>query len=63
MSFFTEAMRMVFPFAARPGGKPEANGAAGPGAPKAATEDGGDMDALRRQMADMEARLEALTRK
>jgi polyhydroxyalkanoate synthesis repressor PhaR len=57
MSFFTEAMRMFSPF---PQG--------GPGAPvatKAApqTEEPGDLDALKRQMADMQAKLDKLANK
>lgn len=64
MSFFTDAMRMVFPFAARPESRPEAEGKAEakPLEGKPAGEPG-DIEALRRQMADMEAKLDALTRK
>lgn len=61
MSFFTDAMRMVFPFAARPDAKPEGGGGAASVEPPGPA--GGDIEALRRQMADMEAKLDALTRK
>jgi polyhydroxyalkanoate synthesis repressor PhaR len=57
MSFFTEAMKMWSPFVP-PGGE-EAKGAV-PGAAPAA---GGDIDDLKKQMADMQAKLETLTRK
>jgi polyhydroxyalkanoate synthesis repressor PhaR len=52
MAFFTEAMRMFSPFAAkqREDGKAEGGDAAS------------DLDALKRQMADMQAKLEALSR-
>jgi polyhydroxyalkanoate synthesis repressor PhaR len=56
MSFFTEAMRMFSPFAKRPEGKPDPN-AGNTG------EEPNDLDALRRQMADMQAKLDALSRK
>jgi polyhydroxyalkanoate synthesis repressor PhaR len=51
MSFFTEAMRMFTPFAQPAEGKP------GTG------EGVSDLDALKRQMAEMQAKLEALSRK
>jgi len=56
MTFFTEAMRMFSPFAAqqREDGKIEG------GAPSGET--ASDLDALKRQMADMQAKLEALSR-
>jgi polyhydroxyalkanoate synthesis repressor PhaR len=56
MSFFTEAMRMFSPFP--PGG---------PGAPVPMTppqaEEPSDLDALKRQMADMQAKLDKLANK
>jgi polyhydroxyalkanoate synthesis repressor PhaR len=56
MTFFTEAMRMFAPFAPREEGK------AG-GKPTALDMEGaGDIDALKRQMADMQAKLDALAR-
>ena len=59
MGLFTEAMRMFSPFSAR-------DGAAKPG--EAASEGAGgeaasELDGLKRQMAEMQARLEALSRK
>ena len=54
MSFFTEAMRMFSPFAQRAGSAAEK-------ADKPA--EGGEIDSLKRQMADMQAKLEALSRK
>ena len=56
MSFFTEAMRMFSPFALRNEGKEGG---------KEQTPDGGagDLDTLKRQMADMQAKLDALSRK
>ena len=53
MAFFSEAMRMFTPFAQRGEGKGETGGAETPN----------DLDALKRQMADMQAKLEALSRK
>jgi polyhydroxyalkanoate synthesis repressor PhaR len=55
MAFFTEAMRMFTPFAGKSAAKAEGEEDAQPG--------GDDLDALRRQMADMQARLEALSKK
>jgi polyhydroxyalkanoate synthesis repressor PhaR len=56
MTFFTEAMRMFSPFAAqqREDGKIES------GTPSGDTAN--DLDTLKRQMADMQAKLEALSR-
>ena len=56
MTFFTEAMRIFSPFAAqqREDGKIEGGAPAG--------ETASDLDALKRQMADMQAKLEALSR-
>jgi polyhydroxyalkanoate synthesis repressor PhaR len=56
MSFFTEAMRMFSPFAQRNDGKESAKEQP-PGA------EAGDLDTLKRQMADMQAKLDALSRK
>jgi len=53
MAFFTEAMRIFTPFAA---GR-RAPGEAKPGA------EGGEIDALKTQMAEMQAKLDALSRK
>jgi polyhydroxyalkanoate synthesis repressor PhaR len=62
MGFFSEAMRMVFPFV--PGHVREpARELPPPEAKPATPEPPADLDALKRQMADMEARLEALSRK
>ena len=60
MAFFTEAMKMFSPFASKSEPKqPDGNTASGP-----ATAGGGDdLDSLRRQMAEMQAKLEALSRK
>jgi polyhydroxyalkanoate synthesis repressor PhaR len=53
LSFFTEAMRMFSPFAQqRKDGNPETQ-----------VEPQSDLDALKRQMADMQAKLDALSRK
>jgi polyhydroxyalkanoate synthesis repressor PhaR len=60
MAFFTEAMRMFSPFA--PGNRPEGKTNAAEPPPKL-PEGGSDLDALKRQMADMQARLDALSRK
>jgi polyhydroxyalkanoate synthesis repressor PhaR len=56
MSFFSEAMRMFSPFAQRPGGENDAKAEPKP-------EASGDLEALRRQMADMQAKLDKLARK
>jgi polyhydroxyalkanoate synthesis repressor PhaR len=56
MGFFTEAMRMFSPFAKRGEFKPGARDE--PGAPA-----GGDIDALKLQMADMQAKLDKLASK
>jgi polyhydroxyalkanoate synthesis regulator protein len=55
MAFFTEAMRMFTPFAQRGEGQGQATNGAEPSS--------GDLDTLKRQMADMQAKLEALSRK
>ncbi len=58
MGFFMEAMRMFTPLAARPDGT---KGEGKPAAPKAGG--GNDLDSLKQQMAEMQAKLEALSRK
>jgi len=56
MSFFSEAMRMFSPFANRDEkGEPKGGTPAKP--------EGGDIEGLKQQMADMQAKLEALSRK
>jgi polyhydroxyalkanoate synthesis repressor PhaR len=55
MSFFTDAMRMFAPFAKAPGGALETKSEQGEGT--------GDIEALKRQMADMQAKLDKLARK
>jgi polyhydroxyalkanoate synthesis repressor PhaR len=59
MSFFTEAMRMFSPFAKRNEAKGEEKDAQAEPKPGAAP----DIDSLRQQMADMQAKLDALSRK
>ncbi|MGO4572182.1 polyhydroxyalkanoate synthesis repressor PhaR [Microvirga sp. 2TAF3] len=56
MTFFSEAMRMFSPFAQRGTGSSEAK----TGAPG---ESADDLDALKRQMAEMQAKLDQLSRK
>jgi polyhydroxyalkanoate synthesis repressor PhaR len=60
MGFFTEAMRMFAPFAKRGEGNLEGPHDAGA---QANGEGSADLDALKRQMADMQAKLDALVRK
>jgi polyhydroxyalkanoate synthesis repressor PhaR len=60
MAFFAEAMKLFSPFAAK-GGAKEADPNAAAAAPPAAGAD--DLDSLKRQMAEMQAKLEALSRK
>ena len=57
VAFFSEAMRMFTPFA-----RPGETGAAPADPPRQAGEDG-DLDALKRQMADMQARLEEIAKR
>ena len=57
MGLFTEAMRMFTPFTGRPGGPFEPSRDSEPEA------ENGDLDALKRQMADMQAKLDELVRK
>jgi len=66
MSFFTEAMRMFAPFARRAEAETsgaESESAAQPSSAPAPEPQTGDLDTLKRQMADMQARLEALSKK
>ena len=56
MGFFSEAMRMFSPFAQRPAGENDAKAEPKP-------EASGDLEALKRQMADMQAKLDKLARK
>jgi polyhydroxyalkanoate synthesis repressor PhaR len=51
MAFFTEAMKLFNPFASRAETKPPA------------AKESDDLDGLKRQMAEMQAKLDALTRK
>ena len=60
MGFFTEAMRIFSPFAQRNSENREGRGDA-KAEPNGAGSD--DLDTLKRQMADMQARLEALSKK
>jgi polyhydroxyalkanoate synthesis repressor PhaR len=56
MSFFTEAMRMFSPFAQRQADEGEAK-------PDQKSESAGELETLKRQMADMQAKLDKLARK
>jgi polyhydroxyalkanoate synthesis repressor PhaR len=56
MSFFHEALRMFSPFPPKPEDKADTQG-------EKAAPPGGDFDNLKRQVAEMQARLDALTRK
>jgi polyhydroxyalkanoate synthesis repressor PhaR len=56
MGFFTEAMRMFSPFPQAPSGAPEAK-------PAAKGEETNDLDSLKQQMADMQAKLDKLASK
>jgi polyhydroxyalkanoate synthesis regulator protein len=60
MAFFTEAMRLFSPFSGQAGAKPDAKPAP---EPEASGQSASELDALKRQMADMEAKLDALSRK
>jgi polyhydroxyalkanoate synthesis repressor PhaR len=62
MGFFMEAMRMFTPFAARGEGKGEKPEKA-ESKPTGKSEAGNDLDSLKQQMAEMQAKLEALSRK
>ena len=57
MKFFTEAMRMFSPFAKRD----EARGEGKAGEPRG--DSAGELDSLKRQVADMQAKLDALSHK
>lgn len=57
MSFFTEAMRMFSPFPQPSSGAPDAKAAA------SQEEAGSDLETLKRQMADMQAKLDKLASK
>ena len=57
MEFFENSMRMFSPF----GGEPKATTRPDP-APEAKPDTGGDLDALQRQLKDMQAQLEKLTK-
>ena len=59
MALFSEAMKMFTPFAPRPDEKTEPRKEPAANAAK----DSGELDGLRRQMAEMQARLEALSKK
>jgi polyhydroxyalkanoate synthesis regulator protein len=62
MAFFTQAMGMFSPFIAAQQAK--ANGVSHDDKPKESREEvSGELDALKTQVADMQARLEALARK
>ena len=63
MSFFTEAMRMFSPFGARSGSNAPANPGAGAEASGPGETAGNELEALKRQMAEMQAKLEALSNK
>lgn len=56
MSFFTDAMRMFAPFAPRPGAATDADGDEKSGGAN-------DLDALKRQMAEMQEKLDRLSTK
>ena len=56
MGFFTEAMRMFSPFPQGSSGMPEAK-------PPAKGEEANDLDSLKQQMADMQAKLDKLASK
>ncbi len=56
MGFFTEAMRMFSPFPQGPSGAPEAKSAG-------KDSDAADLDRLKQQMADMQAKLDKLASK
>lgn len=64
MSLFGEAMKMFTPFAPRPEGEAAAKEASKEPAKGAGDKTaGGDIDALKTQMAEMQARLDALAKK
>ena len=61
MSFFSDAMRMFTPFG--PGGQPAAADKPAEAPPPAAPSPKGELDDIKRQMAEMQSRLEALAKK
>ncbi|MGX7707198.1 polyhydroxyalkanoate synthesis repressor PhaR [Methylobacterium sp. Gmos1] len=61
MSFFSEAMRMFTPFGA--GGQPGAGDKPAETPPPAPAAPKGELDDIKRQMAEMQSRLEALAKK
>ena len=67
MAFFSQAMSMFSPFAAaqqaEAAAEPRRNGAAEVAGKEARVEVAGEIDALKSQMADMQAKLEALSRR
>ncbi|HEX2555414.1 MAG TPA: polyhydroxyalkanoate synthesis repressor PhaR [Microvirga sp.] len=70
MSFFTDAMRMFAPFAPRGEARGQGDAQGGPkgetkgeARPEGRPEASSDIDGLKRQMAEMQAKLEALSRK
>ncbi|MGA0594172.1 polyhydroxyalkanoate synthesis repressor PhaR [Enterovirga sp. CN4-39] len=58
MTFFTEAMRMWSPFTPKAGDEPEK-----PSAPSTQASGGNELDALKKQMAEMQQKLESLAKK
>ena len=58
MAFFTEAMRMWSPFTPKAGDEPEK-----PSVPPAPASGGNELDALKKQMAEMQQKLESLAKK
>ena len=63
MALFSEAMKMFLPFAPRLDDKAGPRNDAEPNSNSHSGRDPGDLDGLRRQMAEMQARLEALSKK
>ena len=61
MSFFSDAMRMFTPFG--PGGQPAAGDKPAEAPTPAAPAPKGELDDIKRQMAEMQSRLEALAKK
>ena len=58
MTFFTEAMRMWSPFTPKAGDEPEK-----PSTPSTQASGGNELDALKKQMAEMQQKLESLAKK
>ncbi|HZH51036.1 MAG TPA: polyhydroxyalkanoate synthesis repressor PhaR [Microvirga sp.] len=63
MSFFSEAMRMFSPFAQRQADEAESGQKPSRVKGEAQAEPSGEIEALKRQMADMQAKLDKLARK